>query len=43
MNKYNLEEEEMTDHELASVGFTAISLIGVVICVGSWLLFSLSW
>ncbi|HEY0653014.1 MAG TPA: hypothetical protein VGD65_07795 [Chryseosolibacter sp.] len=41
MNRYNFEEEEMTDDELQSVAFTTTSFIVlIVMCVLSWALFT---
>ena len=40
MNRYNFEEEEVTDNELKSVAFTMASFIAIVVCVASWILFT---
>jgi hypothetical protein len=40
MNRYNLEEEEITGNELNSVAFTTGSLVVIVISVVTWVFFT---
>jgi hypothetical protein len=40
MDRYNFNEEEVTDNELKSVGFTMASFITIVVSVISWVIFA---